>query len=155
MGNSFENTVMVVESGNGPYAQFVTAGRHVLGADEPEALGGRDTGPSPYEYILAGLGACTAMTLRMYANRQRWPLRRTSVRLRHDKIPTSDGKNKIDQFEREIHLEGDLTPEQRRRLLEIAEKCPVSQTLQRSSVIVSRLSETPVTQSEAAATADV
>jgi putative redox protein len=142
MSNTFENTVTVVESGNGPYAQFVTAGRHVLGADEPEALGGRDTGPSPYEYILAGLGACTAMTLRMYATRQRWPLRRTAVSLRHEKIPAPDGKGKIDQFERDIHLEGDLTSEQRQRLLEIAEKCPVSQTLRRASVVVSRLSET-------------
>jgi len=151
MGNSFENTVLVVESGNGPYAQIVTVGHHVLGADEPEALGGRDTGPSPYEYLLAGLGACTAMTLRMYATRQRWPLRRTSVRLRHDKIPASDGKTKIDQFEREIHLEGDLTLEQRRRLLEIAEKCPVSQTLRRASVVVSKLSEDAPAQAHATA----
>ncbi len=150
MNNSFENTVTVVESGNGPYAQFVTAGRHVLGADEPEALGGRDTGPSPYEYVLAGLGACTAMTLRMYAARQRWPLKRTAVRLRHEKIVAPDGKSKIDQFEREIHLEGDLTTEQRQRLLEIAEKCPVSQTLRRASVIVSRLSETGPTRFEPA-----
>jgi putative redox protein len=155
MGNSFENAVTVVESGNGPYAQFVTAGRHVLGADEPEALGGRDTGPSPYEYILAGLGACTAMTLRMYATRQRWPLRRTAVRLRHEKILGPDGRSKIDQFEREIHLEGDLTSEQRQRLLEIAEKCPVSQTLRRPSIIVSRLSQTPVTQYDPAPAADV
>lgn len=151
MGNSFENTVSVVESGNGPYAQIVTVGHHVLGADEPEALGGRDTGPSPYEYLLAGLGACTAMTLRMYATRQRWPLRRTSVRLRHDKIPASDGKTKIDQFEREIHLEGELTLEQRRRLLEIAEKCPVSQTLRRASVVVSKLLEDAPAQAHATA----
>lgn len=146
MSASFENAVTVVESGNGPYAQFVTAGRHVLGADEPEALGGRDTGPSPYEFILAGLGACTAMTLRMYAARQQWPLKRMAVRLRHEKIPAPDGKSKIDQFEREILIEGDLTPEQRQRLLEIAEKCPVSQTLRRASVIVSKLSETAAIQ---------
>jgi putative redox protein len=95
---------------------------------------------------LAGLGACTAMTLRMYATRQRWPLKRTAISLRHEKILARDGRSKIDQFERDIHLEGDLTPEQRQRLLEIAEKCPVSQTLRRASVVVSRLSETVSTQ---------
>lgn len=153
MSNSYENTVTVMESGNGPYAQFVTVGRHVLGADEPEALGGRDTGPSPYEFMMAGLGACTAMTLRMYATRQRWPLKRTVVRLRHEKIPAPDGRSKIDQFEREIFLEGDLTAEQRQRLLDIAEKCPVSQTLRRPSVIVSRLAERAAAEYASAAAA--
>jgi len=137
--NSAQYVVTVAESGNGPYGQFVTAGRHVLGADEPESLGGRDTGPSPYEFILAGLGACTAMTLRLYATRQGWALRRTRVELRHDKAAAADGK--IDRFTRIIHLEGELTPEQRRRLLEIAEKCPVSQTLQRASAVVSSLAD--------------
>ena len=126
MSSPIENTVTVVESGNGPYAQFVTAGHHVLGADEPESLGGHDTGPSPYEYVLAGLGACTAMTLRMYASRHGWALRNTAVNLQHDKILAPDGKGKIDRFNRVIRLEGDLTDEQRRRLFEIAEKCPVS-----------------------------
>jgi putative redox protein len=134
-----ENTVTVVESGNGPYAQFITAGRHVLGADEPESLGGHDTGPSPYEYVLAGLGACTAMTLRMYASRHGWGLSKTSVDLQHEKTLGSDGKSKVDRFNRIIRLEGNLTDEQRRRLLEIAEKCPVSQTLQRASVVNSNL----------------
>ena len=142
MSTPVENTVTVVESGNGPYAQFVTAGRHVLGADEPESFGGRDTGPSPYEYVLAGLGACTAMTLRMYAARKGWALRKTSVDLQHEKILSSDGKAKIDRFTRVIRLEGDLTGEQRTRLLEVADKCPVSQTLQRSSLVISTLVET-------------
>lgn len=142
MSTPVENTVTVVESGNGPYAQFVTAGRHVLGADEPESLGGHDTGPSPYEYVLAGLGACTAMTLRMYAARKGWALRKTSVDLRHEKIPAPDGKAKIDRFTRVIRLEGDLTGEQRTRLLEVADKCPVSQTLQRSSLVISTPVET-------------
>ena len=142
MSTAVENTVTVVESGNGPYAQFVTAGRHVLGADEPESFGGRDTGPSPYEYVLAGLGACTAMTLRMYAARKGWALRKTSVDLQHEKILSSDGKAKIDRFTRVIRFEGDLTGEQRARMLEVADKCPVSQTLQRSSLVISTLVET-------------
>ena len=136
-----ENIVTVVESGNGPYAQFVTAGRHVLGADEPESLGGHDTGPSPYEYVLAGLGACTAMTVRMYAARHGWGLRKTAVELQHTKVPASDGEGKIDQFQRMIRLDGDLTEEQRKRLLQIAEKCPVSQTLLRESLVLSTLAD--------------
>jgi len=136
-----ENLVSVVETGNGPYAQFVTAGHHVLGADEPEALGGHDTGPSPYEYLLAGLGACTAMTLRMYSTHQGWTLRKTAVELRHEKVLAPDGRNKIDQFSRIIRLDGDLTEEQRARLLQIADKCPVSQTLQRASIVRSLLAD--------------
>jgi putative redox protein len=136
-----EKTVTVTESGNGPYGQIVTVGHHVSGADEPEAFGGRDTGPSPYEYLMAGLGACTAMTLRMYASRHAWPLERASVDVLHQKVLSVDGKSKIDRFERHIGLSGNLTPEQRQRLLEIAEKCPVSQTLQRASMVVSSLRE--------------
>ena len=139
MTDVVENTVTVTESGQGPYAQFVTVGRHVMGADEPELLGGRDTGASPYEYLLAGLGACTAMTLRMYATRKVWPLDKIAVELRHEKIPASSGLGTIDRFERAIHLTGSLTDEQKSRLLEVADKCPVSQTLQRPSVVLSRL----------------
>jgi putative redox protein len=139
MSDVVENTVTVTESGMGPYAQFVTVGRHVMGADEPELLGGRDTGASPYEYLLAGLGACTAMTLRMYATRKVWPLQKIAVELRHNKIPAPSGGGTIDRFERAIHLTGSLTDEQKSRLLEVADKCPVSQTLQRPSVVLSRL----------------
>jgi putative redox protein len=139
MGEEIEPRVVVTESGSGPYAQFVTAGRHVMGADEPEQLGGHDTGPSPYEYLLAGLGACTAMTVRMYAARHAWKLDRVSVELRHGKVaqePAMAGKT--DRFERLIRLEGDLTDEQKAKLLDIAERCPVSQTLSRPSIIVTR-----------------
>ena len=129
MTDEVENTVTVIESGLGPYAQFVTVGRHVMGADEPEPLGGRDTGASPYEYLLAGLGACTAMTLRMYAARKTWPLEKVTVELRHDKIPAPSGSGNIDRFERVIHLTGPLTSEQKSKLLEIADKCPVHRTL--------------------------
>lgn len=139
MDTAAETIVTVVESGNGPYAQFVTAGHHVLNADEPESFGGHDTGPSPYEYVMAGLGACTAMTLRMYAARQGWALRKTAVELQHEKLPESDSRGKIDRFKRTIRLDGDLTEEQRRRLLEIAEKYPLSQTLRRTSIALSSL----------------
>lgn len=135
-----ERIVTVAESGNGPYGQFITSGRHVMGADEPEALGGKDTGPDPFEFVLAGLGACTAMTIRMYANRKQMPLERVEVRLRHV-VRATEGKNVKDRFERSITLHGALDAEQRARLLMMAEKCPVSQTLQRSSDITTALVE--------------
>ena len=139
MSETRQGMVTVAESGRGPYSQLVHVGRHVLSADEPEASGGHDVGPSPYEYLLTGLGACTAMTLRSYVERHNWGLRRTTVELWHEKIPAADGKSMTDLFHRAIHLDGNLIEEQRLRLLEIAEKCPVSQTLRRSSVINSRL----------------
>jgi putative redox protein len=135
-----EYSVVVSESGDGPYAQFVTAGHHTMTADEPERLGGRDVGASPYEYLMAGLGACTAMTLRTYANRHEWPIGRITVGLRHEKIAAPDGNGKIDRFEREIRIAGALTEEQQVRLLSIAQQCPVSQTLQRPSLVLSRIS---------------
>ncbi|MEZ5850010.1 MAG: OsmC family protein [Hyphomicrobiaceae bacterium] len=135
-----ERVVTVVESGNGPYGQFVTSGRHVMGADEPESFGGHDTGPDPYEFVLAGLGACTAMTIRMFADRKSIPVKRVEVRLRHLQRASS-GRDIKDKFERTITLEGDLTPEQRQTLLEIADRCPVSKTLKQSSEIVSQLAE--------------
>jgi len=96
---------------------------------------GTDTGPSPYDFLLAGLGACTAMTLRLYADQKQWPLERVSVRLSHQKIHAADcadcetREGRIDRIEREISLAGALTAEQRARLLEIADKCPVHRTL--------------------------
>src|SRR5487761_2238065 len=127
--------VLVQESGAPPYGQLVFAGHHVAGADEPERVGGHDTGMSPYEYLLAALGACTSMTLRMYADRHKWPVEHIAVSRRHVQEPGPDGA--IDRFERRIALRGALTEEQRQRLLEIAEKCPVSRTLQRPSRVVS------------------
>ena len=135
-----ERIVKVAESGNGPYGQYITAGRHVFGADEPEGLGGMDTGPDPYEFVLAGLGACTAMTLRMYANRKKFPLARVEVSLRHVQR-ASAGKDLKDKFERVINLTGNLTPEQRQMLLDVADRCPVSKTLRQSSEIDSVLAD--------------
>lgn len=134
-----ERSVTVVESGNGPFGQFITAGHHVLGADEPASLGGRDTGPDPYELVLAGLGACTAMTIRMYAHRKQIPLSRVEVQLRH--VQRASSGNIKDRFERVITLVGNLTPEQRLHLIDIAERCPVSKTLRQSSDIESILAD--------------
>ncbi len=138
-----ERKVTVVESGNGPYGQFITSGRHVMGADEPVELGGMDTGPDPYELLLSALGACTAMTLRMYATRKKMKLSRVEVRLRHAQRATGAG-GLTDKFERRIALFGELSVEERQRLLEIADKCPVSQTLLRNSMVESLLDEEKV-----------
>jgi len=127
--------VMVSESGGGKYRQRIKAGRHRGLADEPASAGGQDQGPSPYELLLSALGACTAMTLRMYADLKKLPLTHVTVELRHDKIhavacETCDSKEgKIDRIERVITLTGDLTQDQRQRLLEIANKCPVHRSL--------------------------
>ena len=139
--------VLVAENGFGIYANEVRAGRHVLHADEPSSHGGTDTGPSPYEYLLAGLGACTSMTLRMYANRKGWPLERVAVRLHHAKIHAVDcaecetRTGRVDHIDREIEIDGPLDTAQRQRLLEIADKCPVHQTLTSENVIVTKLLE--------------
>jgi putative redox protein len=130
-----EGTVRVAETGEGRYTQVVLNGRHRLPADEPESVGGDDHGPGPYEYLLAALGACTSMTLRMYADRKEWPLDRVTVDLRHGKIHAKDCEScetkegKIDRIEKSIRIEGDLDDAQRDRLLEIAERCPVNRTL--------------------------
>jgi putative redox protein len=127
--------VLVGETRNGKFEQSVIAGSHRYLADEPLSAGGNGSGPSPYEYLLAGLGACTSMTIRLYAELKKLPLERVSVHLKHDKIHAEDCENcetkvgKIDRIEREITLEGTLTAEQRARLLEIADKCPVHRTL--------------------------
>ena len=133
-----ERKVVIVESGNGKYGQFINTGTRVFGADEPEALGGMNTGPDPFELLLSGLGACTAMTIRMYADRKGMSLERVSVHLSHGQR-ASQASGLGDRFERIIKLEGALSLEDREKLLQIAESCPVSQTLQRSSVISSSL----------------
>lgn len=130
-----------------PYTNLVTNGRHELYADEPEKVGGLDAGPSPYDYLLAALGACTSMTLRMYADRKEIPLDRVTVHLEHDKIHAKDceecdtAEGKIDRINKVIYVEGDLTNDQRQRLLEIAEKCPVNKTLKSEIKIESALKD--------------
>ncbi len=130
-----EDAVTVAENGQGWYAQDITVGRHVLHADEPERVGGNDTGPSPYQFLAAALGACTSMTLRMYAERKGWVLGPVSVRVSHAKIHAADcadcetNGGLVDEFVREISLEGPLDAAQIARLTEIADKCPVHRTL--------------------------
>jgi uncharacterized OsmC-like protein/alpha/beta superfamily hydrolase len=127
--------VLVAETGNGRFEQSVVAGTHRYLADEPVSVGGNGSGPSPYEYLLAALGACTSMTIRLYAESKKIPLQHVSVHLKHDKIHAVDCEHceskegKIDRIQREITLQGDLSAEQRGRLMEIADKCPVHRTL--------------------------
>lgn len=120
-----------------PYTNQVLTAKHEWVADEPENLGGQDKGPAPFEMVLAGLGACTTMTLRMYAEHKKWPLSKVSVTLLHVEKGASDGKS--DKFVRHIEVEGDLSSEQRDRLLEIANKCPVHKSLTGALEIESKL----------------
>jgi putative redox protein len=139
--------VRVIEAGRGKFAEDILAGRHRLRADEPESVaGGSDTGPSPYDLLLAAVGACTAMTVRLYAEQKKLPLERVTVDLKHDKLhaadcaecETKDGR--IDRIERVVTLEGPLDDAQRAKLLEIANKCPVHRTLHSEVLIPTRLS---------------
>ncbi|MPZ11375.1 MAG: alpha/beta fold hydrolase [Kiloniellaceae bacterium] len=133
--------VVVEETGEGKFTQRVAVGAHVLRADEPQSAGGLDSGPSPYDFLLAGLGACTSMTLRLYAERKGLALEKTRVTLSHARIHAEDcatcetKEGKIDRIERVIEMTGDLSAEERRRLLEIADKCPVHRTL-RSEILI-------------------
>lgn len=134
-----------VWTGREPYYTEIAAGNHALVADEPESVGGSDLGPTPYDLLVSGLGACTSMTLRMYADRKEWPLDEVQVHLDHQKIHADDCQNcetesgKVDYIERGVELEGDLTDEQRERLLEIADKCPVHRTLHGEIEVDTRL----------------
>jgi uncharacterized OsmC-like protein/alpha/beta superfamily hydrolase len=141
----FENEVVVQETGEGIFTQRIQAGAHALRADEPLSVGGDDTGPNPYDLLLASLGACTSMTLRMYARHKKMPLDRVTVSLKHSKIHAKDCADcetqagKVDQIEREVRIEGDeLTDAQRARLLEIADRCPVHRTLHAEVKVVTR-----------------
>ncbi|HET7490706.1 MAG TPA: bifunctional alpha/beta hydrolase/OsmC family protein [Bradyrhizobium sp.] len=136
--------VVVRETRNAKFQQGVSIGPHRLLADEPVAAGGQDTGPAPYDFLLAGLGACTSMTMRLYADRKSLPLERTTVTLRHSKIYAQDcaecetRTGMLDQIERIISMDGALDAEQRKKLLEIADKCPVHRTLTSEIRIVTR-----------------
>lgn len=146
--------VVVAETTQGLFLNHVVVGRHRLLADEPASIGGFDAGPAPYDFLGIALGACTSMTLRMYANRKKLPLDRVTVEVRHDKVhaddcsacadnPTLSGRTgMIDHFERVIKVDGDdLTDADRQKLLEIADKCPVHRTLEHASAIATRLAD--------------
>ena len=153
-----EGLVVVEETGAGRFQQAVTAGRHRLLADEPAPVGGLGSGPSPYDLLLASLGACTAMTIRLYAERKGLGLRRVGVALRHRKIHAADcaecetREGRLDEIAREIALEGDLAPEERARLLEIADRCPVHRTLRSEVRVLTTAAPAPGTPDASQAT---
>ncbi|QIN79464.1 OsmC family peroxiredoxin [Rubrobacter marinus] len=140
MGKRNDGVVVRTESG---LRTEVMANGHALVADEPTDLGGTDAGPTPYDYLLTALGSCTAMTVRMYADRKGWPLEAVTVGLGHRRIHAKDcaecetESGRLDHLELEIELEGPLEPEQRERLQEIADQCPVKRTLG-SEVLIER-----------------
>jgi putative redox protein len=139
--------VVVRETRNSKFQQTVSIGPHRMLADEPIAAGGEDTGPGPYDFVLAGLGACTSMTMRLYAERKSLPLERVTVTLKHGKIHADDcaecetKAGMLDQIDRVIAMEGNLDAEQRGKLMEIADKCPVHRTLTSEIHIVTRVAD--------------
>lgn len=139
--------VVTVEGDASGFAQHITAGGYELSADEPLAVGGTQTGPDPYQLLLAALGSCTSMTVALYARRKQWALKRVRVRLAHSKVWVQDcahcetEEGRIDRIEQELELDGDLSADQRQRLIEIAGKCPVHRTLKSEVDIVTRLAD--------------
>ncbi|MGH2583589.1 MAG: OsmC family protein [Dehalococcoidia bacterium] len=129
------------------YTHSLVAGTHAYYADQPENMDGDDLGPDPYALLLWALGACTSMTLMRYARRQGWDLRDVHVHLHHERVHATDCEHcddpnaRLERIERVIELEGDLTAEQRRRLLAVAARCPVHRTLQTRPVVVDRLAD--------------
>jgi putative redox protein len=140
---------VVVRGAASGFAQEIVAGGHPLLSDEPVTAGGTDVGPTPYDLLLAALGSCTSMTAGLYARRKAWPLESVTVRLTHSRIHAEDCANcetqegMLDRIDVVIELHGPLTQEQRTRLLEITERCPVHQTLQSEINIRSRLADAP------------
>jgi uncharacterized OsmC-like protein len=133
--SSTTQTSVVIRGTGSGFAQEIVVGQHRFNADEPSSAGGTDTGPTPYELLLAALGACASLTIGMYARRKNWPLEAIVVRLSHSKVHAEDcfgcytEAGMLDRIECELELQGSLTPEQRLRLFDIAEKCPVHRTL--------------------------
>lgn len=123
-------TAHIIETGESAYAVSISVSGHTLRGDEPISFGGGNTGPAPYDLLLAALGECTAMTVRWYAIQQKWPLEKVEVKLSHQKI------DKVDTFEKQVIVHGEgLTPEQRKKLVDVSAKCPVQRTLESNVVI--------------------
>lgn len=133
MGLYDRNEITVTENGEGNFTQSIRMGKHIITADEPEVIGGNDNGPNPYDLLLASLGACTSITLRMYVLRKNIPLKGIHISLDHQKVDDEDIIHCI------LYLEGDLTSTQKEDLLRIAEKCPIHKTLEHSSQIKTTL----------------
>lgn len=129
------NHIVVSETGAGKFAQRVELGRHVLAADEPPEVGGDDSGPSPIQFMLASLGACTSMTLRVYAAHKNWALGPIRVEVSHERVKGESGA-RYDRFDRMIHVEGALTEEERAKLIEIAGKCPMHKLLMATDKVI-------------------
>ena len=127
--------VIVKERAGGKYTQDVMTSRHHLYADEPASYGSADLGPTPYEFLCAGLGACTSITLRMYVERKKWNVSHIGVEVSHKKVSSGDTPAK-DVFTRKITIEGEVDATQRARMLEIANKCPVHKTLEASNAVI-------------------
>jgi uncharacterized OsmC-like protein len=150
-GEDRHDGVVVAETGVGKFQNAIDAGRHQLLADEPASAGGLDSGPSPYDYLVAALGACTSMTLRVYAEHKQLALGRLTVSVRHGKLPAehcedcgeaAEGRTgKIDRFERVISVEGGVDAVMADKLIEIAGKCPVHRTLEARSAVVTKVSD--------------
>ena len=144
--DSKDKKVVHTHIGKTKYKVDMQAGPHQLVGDEPETNGGQDQGPDPYDYLLMSLGSCTAMTVRMYADHKEWPLEEVYVELLHDKVHAEDcedcdkKKSKIDHIEKDVIVVGDLSEQQRDRLLEISERCPVHRTLKSDIKITSHIS---------------
>lgn len=135
---------VIVRGTSASFQQYVVAGRHHFGADEPSSVaGGSDSGPTPYQLLLAALGACTSMTLKMYADHKKLPLESVEVELHHDKVHAKDCKEctsttgMVDHIRRIVRISGDLDEAQRKRMMEIADKCPVHRTLHREIRVLS------------------
>ena len=133
-----------VRIGNLSYTSEVRAGNHSFLADEPKSMGGDDLGPTPYDLLVASLGACTAMTMRMYAMRKGWDLKEVKVHLQHNHEYKEDAENpgspksRIDVIDRVIEMSGNLDEEQQTRLMDIADRCPVHRTLHSENVVRTR-----------------
>jgi uncharacterized OsmC-like protein len=147
MQTNQDNASVVVVFTERTLCTEVKANGHALVADEPADLGGTDAGPTPYDYLLVALGSCTSITVRMYADRKGWPLESITVRLEHGRIHAKDCEEcetksgRIDRIELELELEGPLDAEQRERLREIADRCPVHQTLDSETLIETRMAK--------------
>jgi putative redox protein len=140
-----ERGTVIVHGSAAGFAQAIAVGRHQLTCDEPTDLGGTDTGPTPYDLLLAALGSCMSITLALYARRKRWPLEAVTVRLRHAKIHAADceafetKEGRLDHIECMVELTGVLGEDQRAHLLDIANKCPVHRTLMSEIHVATRL----------------